>query len=142
MAALLSGAGLGTLVRAWGQNRNERHGTLTTEQQQFREAQRDAIAELRQRNEYLIGRLDGIDTRNAELVQANAVLTAQAEVRELQIERYADQLIVAVASRDRLSNKVAELEAKIRDQAEEITALKGEIAELKRDPHNRTRVTD
>src|SRR5687767_951355 len=118
------GMGAGSLLRAWGQNRNEQNATITTEQQQFRDSQRQAIQDLEGRNEYLRGRLDAIDLRNADLVQINAQLAAKVEIYEAQIERFADQLTVSFAERERLSQRVKDLDTKVKAQEIEITTLR------------------
>ena len=123
--AIAGGVGGGSLLRAWGQNRNERTTTLTDEQKNFR-------ADLVQRNEYLRGRLDAIDSRNAELVQVNAQLMAKVEIYEARIEQFGDQLTISFADRERLSQTVRALDTKVKAQEGEITTLREEIAKLQR----------
>lgn len=137
IAAVAGGAGVGQLIRAWGQNRNERHGTLTSEQRDFRESQRDAIKDLRdaaqdseKREQYLLGRLDAIDTRNAQLVSENAQLLINARLQEEKNDRLIDQLTVSQGLRENQVRTMAALQATVETQAGEIKRLQDQVVSL------------
>lgn len=135
--AVAGGAGVSQLIRAWGQNRNERHGTLTTEQKDFRESQRQAIQDLRvaaqdaeKREQFLLGRLDEIDARTSKLITENTDLRIDARLKEAENIRLFDQLTVSFASNERYARTVAELKETTERQAAEITRLQAQVVML------------
>jgi chromosome segregation ATPase len=137
MAAVAGGAGVGSWLRAWGQNRNERHGTLTNEQRDFREAQRQALQDLRSdiqsaegREQFLLGRFDEIDARNNRLITENTDLRIDARLKEAENVRLFDQLTVSFASNERYARTVAELKDTVERQAGEITRLQRQVVTL------------